>query len=172
MSFRGYPNPVNPSFSPYASTVYGNPNSFITNQITPNASTFTNNSSGGPYLNNQASTTTTTIITHQPNRAGRSQLVYDNNWGYGLCDCCSDCRLFCFAFWCFPCFLCCLFVDAQECPLTSCGYCGVCMLRTKLRGTYRIHGSICEDIVTTVFCAICAAIQMQQELIYQGESKR
>ncbi len=43
-------------------------------------------------------------------------------------------------------------------------------LRTKIRATYKIHGSILEDLFYTICFPCCAAIQMKQELIARDQS--
>ena len=39
--------------------------------------------------------------TIQPKKTFNS-LKFEYTWTYGLCDCCSDCKLCCLGFWCLP----------------------------------------------------------------------
>jgi hypothetical protein len=44
-------------------------------------------------------------------------------------------------------------------------------LRTKVRGTFKIHGSIMEDNFYSAICPCLTAIQLKQELINRGYRK-
>ncbi len=65
----------------------------------------------------------------------------------------------CYAFWCFPCFMCRLHASTNECPCMCCcpggkdykkslpsvviiSYIGNTALRTKIRTGFRIHASV------------------------------
>ena len=44
-------------------------------------------------------------------------------------------------------------------------------LRTKVRSTFKLHGSIMEDNFYSALCPCLTAIQLKQELIYRGYAK-
>ena len=114
-------------------------------------------------------------IRRQPTSVWR----FHNQWTTGICGCCGDiatCKshffhsflsntsldVGCFAFWCFPCFMCRLHALANECPCMSCfpgsnyfirvvfllllllslSLLGDTALRTKLRTGFRIRVSV------------------------------
>ncbi|KAM3910166.1 cornifelin homolog [Leptodactylus fuscus] len=98
-----------------------------------------------------------------------------NDWSSGVCDCCEDMGLCCFAFWCFPCFQCATSSDFGEClclPLLE--YCsintnGCCpiislSMRAALRERYKIPGSIFSDCCTAYWCMSCSWCQMAREI--------
>ncbi|XP_073428925.1 cornifelin homolog A-like [Dendrobates tinctorius] len=98
-----------------------------------------------------------------------------NNWSSGLCDCCEDMGICCFAFWCFPCFQCSTASDFGEClclPLLDCGSytyhmnCPIVSLamRVAVRERYKIPGSICNDCCTVCWCLSCSWCQMAREI--------
>ncbi|KAM4012449.1 cornifelin-like [Anomaloglossus baeobatrachus] len=103
-----------------------------------------------------------------------TQLV-PNDWSSGLCDCCEDMGICCFACWCFSCFQCSTVSDFGEClclPLLECvsfGYNPYCptvslAMRVGVRERYKIPGSICNDCCTVYWCLPCSWCQMAREI--------
>ncbi|CAF0747260.1 unnamed protein product [Brachionus calyciflorus] len=105
----------------------------------------------------------------QPKR-NYNALQFEYEWTYGLCDCCTDCKLCCQGFWCLPCLQCILFTDAREYIFTCCGTKSLGNLRSKIRASYRIKGKLDSDAAAACCCPCCATIQMKRELITQGEA--
>ncbi|XP_075705653.1 cornifelin homolog [Rhinoderma darwinii] len=98
-----------------------------------------------------------------------------NDWSSGICDCCDDMGLCCFAFWCFPCFQCATTSNFGEClclpllDMSSLGcntYCPIISLamRTAVRERHRIPGSIINDCCTAYWCLSCSWCQMAREI--------
>jgi len=106
----------------------------------------------------------------------RSELTFENQFSTGLCDCMSDCGSCCYAFFCPCCFLCSFDKNAKECCCTTCGLSiligngALMMNRSKLRGAYKIEGSLCEDCLLSVFCGFCVLLQLHNELKYHGDA--
>ncbi|RNA22818.1 placenta-specific protein 8 -like [Brachionus plicatilis] len=119
------------------------------------------------------------IFDNQPTKQ-YSELTYDNKFSYDFCSCCVDCKLCCCGTFCLPCMIWSLYMDAQEGCCAGCWqfftvfiplnfFCSnMSFLRTKLRSTYKLHGSILEDMFYTSCCPCCSAIQMKLELQNQG----
>ncbi|RNA37688.1 cornifelin -like protein [Brachionus plicatilis] len=94
---------------------------------------------------------------------------YENQWAQGLCDCCSNTKICCIAYFCLPCFTCSIFKRTDEFFCTPFFLpASIISLRSKLRTAFRIKGSICGDSLTTIFCPMCTAIQLYNELESQG----
>lgn len=90
---------------------------------------------------------------------------YENHWQKDLCaDCCDDCSMCAFAFFCTPCFIGKLFTRTNECCCNFMLPGALMSLRTKLRTGFRIKGSVFKDCLASSCCTICTAIQMAQEL--------
>lgn len=89
---------------------------------------------------------------------------YENHWQKDFVDCCDDCKMCAFAFFCPPCFVGKLFSRTNECCCLCMCPCAMMGLRTKLRTGFRIKGSIFKDCMAATCCPLCAAIQMTQEL--------
>uniref|UniRef100_A0A4W6DEH0 Plac8 onzin related protein 2 n=1 Tax=Lates calcarifer TaxID=8187 RepID=A0A4W6DEH0_LATCA len=49
---------------------------------------------------------TNVFINNQQPQPPTLVAVHSNQWSTGICDCCSDLDVCCFACWCFPCFTC------------------------------------------------------------------
>ncbi|RNA22819.1 cornifelin -like protein [Brachionus plicatilis] len=130
--------------------------------------------------NNRLNQTGASVITTSPQK-NLSELTYDNKFNYDFCSCCVDCKLCCCGTFCLPCLVCDMFQDAKEGSCSACWQCftllwpcsGFCwsnlsMLRTKIRGAYKLHGSVQEDILYSGICPCCAAIQLKLEMRSQG----
>lgn len=100
-----------------------------------------------------------------------SDLVFANEWANGLCDCCSDCGACCYALFCMPCFACKFDEASKECACTTicCGSNGLMMNRAKLRGAYKIRGSLFEDCCLAHCCPFCVMLQQWNEMKYRGD---
>ncbi|KAK5580935.1 hypothetical protein RB653_000962 [Dictyostelium firmibasis] len=99
------------------------------------------------------------------------------NWEQGLCDCGSDCRVFCISYiWpglqimqqrataenrqC----------DACDCILvTSCFHLIACTTRSKIREKHGIDGNCCGDSCAVCYCTPCAVSQQTMQLQAKGE---
>ncbi|KAI5624550.1 placenta-specificprotein 8 protein, partial [Silurus asotus] len=102
-------------------------------------------------------------------------------WNTGLCHCCQDMNSCCYAYWCFPCFMCstsskfgeslCLpLVDIFGPALMAATGVGLCVppvtlsMRVAIRYKYQIPGSLCEDILISCFCIYCSWTQIAREI--------
>ncbi|CAF0747348.1 unnamed protein product [Brachionus calyciflorus] len=123
------------------------------------------------------------LVAFDSPRKKMSDFTYDNKFSYPFCSCCVDCKLCCCGTFCLPCLICDLYKDAKEGSCSACWQCftysilikplccccsNLSMLRTKIRGAYKLHGSIQEDIFYTGCCPCCAAIQLKLEMRTQG----
>nr|XP_033779285.1 cornifelin homolog A-like [Geotrypetes seraphini] len=118
----------------------------------------------------------TAIINNQPMPATTQAIATaeGNGWSTGLCDCCDDLGVCCFAFWCLPCFMCKTADDYGECiclPLLEIlgghGIAGPSVsmaMRSGVRERYGIKGSICDDCCIFCCCYSCAWCQMSREI--------
>ncbi|XP_061883605.1 cornifelin-like [Entelurus aequoreus] len=103
------------------------------------------------------------------------------DWNSGLCDCLDDAHTCCYGFWCCPCMACSISAKHGEntclplCDILSpaiLSTCGIPMcvppaalsLRTSIRKTYNIKGSLCKDIIVSCFCMWCSWCQMHHEV--------
>jgi len=102
----------------------------------------------------------------------RSELVFTNNWTNGICDCCSDCGTCLYALFCPCCFLCTFDTNSKECPCTTIclPHLGMYMQRAKIRGAYKIQGSIFGDCCCIHFFPFCSMMQMHNEMKYKGDA--
>ncbi|XP_051579361.1 cornifelin homolog B-like [Myxocyprinus asiaticus] len=93
-----------------------------------------------------------------------------NQWSSGICDCCDDMKSCCFAFWCFPCFACVTARNYGECLclplLDGSGFIPPITLsmRVSARNRYGIQGTICNDLIHSIFCGPCVWCQMAREM--------
>ncbi|XP_030010152.1 cornifelin homolog B-like [Sphaeramia orbicularis] len=95
---------------------------------------------------------------------------YAGEWASGICDCCTDMKDCCFAFWCCPCFACWTTKRFGQClclPLLDIFGCipPVTMsMRASMRHRYGISGNLCRDCVCSTFCLPCVWCQMSREM--------
>ncbi|XP_056156456.1 cornifelin homolog [Lampris incognitus] len=106
--------------------------------------------------------------------------VHSNQWSTGICGCCDDVKVCCFAYWCFPCFACVTTSEFGECfclplmdvmwsPLQiagipSCTSPVSMSMRAAVRNRYGIQGDMVGDCVYTTFCNICSWCQIAREI--------
>ncbi|CAF0967177.1 unnamed protein product [Adineta steineri] len=87
-----------------------------------------------------------------------------NKWTFGLCSCCDDFNMFCYACSCWCCFRHELTSMMNEHWLLWFLNCSPLMeLRTKFRQQYAIQGSIGEDFCLSTCCPLCVALQLANE---------
>ncbi|XP_061817610.1 cornifelin homolog B [Nerophis lumbriciformis] len=95
-----------------------------------------------------------------------------SEWGSGICDCCHDVPMCCFAFWCFPCFTCikarnygeCLCLPLVDFFLRGCVPAITMSMRVSMRQRYGIRGTMFDDCVCATFCQPCVWCQMAREM--------
>uniref|UniRef100_A0A674MBA9 Cornifelin homolog n=1 Tax=Takifugu rubripes TaxID=31033 RepID=A0A674MBA9_TAKRU len=136
------------------------------------------------------STMSNPVITHQPGSGGYGTNVQTGEWSTGLCSCCTDffvceCWSNCFklrfapascvtrshfvragAIGCFcPMILSCYTANkyGENCCL-GCLPGGMTAIRTHMRLTYGIQGTIINDALMTFFCGICETCRMAREV--------
>ncbi|XP_048473243.1 placenta-specific gene 8 protein [Rhincodon typus] len=84
------------------------------------------------------------------------------DWSTGLWSCCDDMGICCCGIFCLPCLGCQIAGNMGECCL-----CGTTMaMRTLVRATHNISGSLCKDFCTTAFCLPCSLCQIKREINY------
>ncbi|CAF1351075.1 unnamed protein product, partial [Didymodactylos carnosus] len=92
---------------------------------------------------------------------------FENEWYSGLCKC-KPAKRCCFAWFCYPCFMCKVAKQNGEEQWLGCCPCSLFGLRTKLRTARRIKGSLVGDCCVSSFCKCCTALQLANELESQG----
>ncbi|XP_003965690.1 cornifelin homolog [Takifugu rubripes] len=110
------------------------------------------------------STMSNPVITHQPGSGGYGTNVQTGEWSTGLCSCCTDffvCAIGCFC----PMILSCYTANkyGENCCL-GCLPGGMTAIRTHMRLTYGIQGTIINDALMTFFCGICETCRMAREV--------
>ncbi|XP_061883541.1 cornifelin homolog B-like [Entelurus aequoreus] len=108
-------------------------------------------------------------------------------WHSGVCDCFENASTCCYGFWCCPCLACTVSGRHGEntclplCDIFGSGVCAavgipVCVppaglsMRTSIRKTYNIKGSLCKDILVSCFCVWCSWCQLHRELKHQNKT--
>ncbi|TNN89107.1 Cornifelin [Liparis tanakae] len=110
------------------------------------------------------------VVTNQPGAGSYGTNVQTGEWSTGLCSCSADCfvcALGCF----FPAVLSCYTASkyGESCCL-GCVPGGTAALRTHMRLTYGIQGTITNDALMTFFCGWCELCRMAREIhIRNGE---
>uniref|UniRef100_A0A4W6DH86 Plac8 onzin related protein 2 n=1 Tax=Lates calcarifer TaxID=8187 RepID=A0A4W6DH86_LATCA len=77
----------------------------------------------------------------------------------GICDCCSDLDVCCFACWCFPCFTCSTMSTFGEnfcLPLLD--------MIVAVRSRYGIQVNMTSDCMYATFCNTCSWCQIAREI--------
>ncbi|KAM6440238.1 placenta-specific gene 8 protein [Liasis olivaceus] len=83
-----------------------------------------------------------------------------NYWQTGLCDCCSDCGVCFCGLFCFPCLVCQVASDMNEC--CCCG--ATVAMRAVYRTKYQIPGSICGDSSIVQCLPLCSLCQIKRDI--------
>ncbi|XP_051921974.1 cornifelin homolog B-like [Hippocampus zosterae] len=110
-------------------------------------------------------------VTCQPGTGGYGTNVDTGRWSTRLCSCCNDlstCEVGCLC----PCILGCYMANkyGEHCCL-GCVPGGLTALRTHMRHTYGIEGTICNDALMLFFCGPCELCRMAREMrIRNGET--
>ncbi|KAM6935153.1 cornifelin-like [Lycodopsis pacificus] len=110
------------------------------------------------------------VVTHQPGAGSFGTNVQTGEWSTGLCSCFSDffvCALGCIC----PVALSCYTANkyGENCCL-GCVPGGTAALRTHMRLTYGIQGTITNDALMTFCCGLCEICRMAREIhIRNGE---
>ncbi|XP_028327208.1 cornifelin-like [Gouania willdenowi] len=107
-------------------------------------------------------------VTSQPS-AGSSEIPpQEGDWSTGVCSCCSDSLICALGSLC-PCAMCCYTADkyGETCCL---GFLpgGITAMRTHMRMTYGIEGSICTDALMVCFCGPLEMCRMAREIKIRG----
>lgn len=111
----------------------------------------------------------TTVVIGQPVAVGllRYDLSGVREFTYDLCDCCGDCQVCCYGWFCIECME---FDIANSLGEDAC--CTPAALnRQKIRHQYRIRGSGCADCCVMKCFPACAYCQMYRELKHNGDLK-
>uniref|UniRef100_A0A3P8WY57 Cornifelin homolog n=1 Tax=Cynoglossus semilaevis TaxID=244447 RepID=A0A3P8WY57_CYNSE len=106
-------------------------------------------------------------VTQQPGAGGYGTNVQTGQWSTGLCSIFSDCLL---GFMC-PLALSCYTAHkyGEHCCL-GCMLGGMTAMRTHMRLTYGIQGTVCNDAVMSCFCGTFDLCRMAREIrIRNGE---
>ncbi|XP_034029958.1 cornifelin homolog [Thalassophryne amazonica] len=111
------------------------------------------------------------VITSQPGVGSYGTNVQTGQWSTDLCSCCSD-GLICVSGLFCPLILACYTANkyGENCclPLVPGG---LAAMRTHMRLTYGIQGTICNDALMTCFCGNLETCRMAREIrIRNGET--
>ncbi|XP_055512069.1 cornifelin homolog [Leucoraja erinacea] len=103
---------------------------------------------------------TTTVVVHQPVAVGNR----NGQWSSGQCGVCDDMTVCTLGFFC-PMFLGCYLADryGENCCVAMLPG-GMVALRTHMRLSYGIQGSICEDAMLISCCPVCEYCRMAREM--------
>ncbi|KAL2084930.1 hypothetical protein ACEWY4_020448 [Coilia grayii] len=108
------------------------------------------------------------VVTHQPAAGSYGTNVQTGEWSSGLCACCSDllvCALGCFC----PLALGCYAANKYgENPCLACVPGGMWSMRTHMRLTYGIQGTLCNDALMMTFCGWCEMCRMAREIRFRN----
>ncbi|XP_066573860.1 PLAC8-like protein 1 [Amia ocellicauda] len=109
-------------------------------------------------------------ITQQPAASAYGTNVQTGDWSTGLCSCCSDGLVCALGFFC-PVALGCYTAHLYgENICLGCLPGGATALRTHMRLTYGIQGTICNDALMVFCCGFCETCRMAREIrIRSGE---
>uniref|UniRef100_A0A8C2D8I1 Uncharacterized protein n=1 Tax=Cyprinus carpio TaxID=7962 RepID=A0A8C2D8I1_CYPCA len=110
------------------------------------------------------------VIT-QPGAGSYGTNVQTGEWSTGLCSCCSDLLVCGLGFIC-PIALSCYTANKYgENVCLACVPGGMAAMRTHMRLTYGIQGTICNDALMTCCCGIFETCRMAREIrIRNGET--
>ncbi|KAG5284850.1 hypothetical protein AALO_G00031200 [Alosa alosa] len=103
-------------------------------------------------------------------------VVGSNEWTTGICDCCDDMGICCYATFCFPCFTCQTTGELNECcALPFCCDAGLVppislALRYGIRKQYGIQGSLLDDCLYATYCNMCSWCQIAREIKIRKQS--
>lgn len=110
------------------------------------------------------------VIT-QPGAGSYGTNVQTGEWSTGLCSCCSDLLVCALGFFC-PIALGCYTANKYgENVCLACVPGGMAAMRTHMRLTYGIQGTICNDALMTCCCGMFETCRMAREIrIRNGET--
>ncbi|KAG9492870.1 hypothetical protein GDO78_001038 [Eleutherodactylus coqui] len=104
------------------------------------------------------------VTTQQPGQAQPGVMSPTGEWSSNLCDCCDDCGLCLFGL-CLPsCFGCYVAKKYGENCLLPCVPGGLTAMRTHMRLTYGIRGTVCNDALMMLCCGWCEMCRMAREM--------
>ncbi|CAB1333556.1 unnamed protein product [Coregonus sp. 'balchen'] len=104
------------------------------------------------------------VITHQPGAGSYGTNVQTGEWSTGLCSCCSDILVCALGFICPPALSCYTANKYGENPCLGCVPGGMTAMRTHMRLTYGIQGTICNDALMTCCCGFFEMCRMAREI--------
>ncbi|KAM4796433.1 cornifelin homolog [Rhinophrynus dorsalis] len=110
------------------------------------------------------------VVTQQPARAPSGALIPTGDWNSRLFDCCEDCGICLFGFFFPTCLSCYVAHKYGENCLLPCVPGGLAALRTHIRLSYGISGSVCNDALLMCFCGCCENCRMAREVRYHSPS--
>ncbi|XP_029426936.1 cornifelin homolog [Rhinatrema bivittatum] len=106
----------------------------------------------------------TPVVTQQPGTVPSAVVSPTGEWNSKLCDCCKDCPV-CLLGLCCPTILGCYVAHKYGEPfLLGITPGGMTALRTHMRLSYGIRGTICNDALTICCCGWCEMCRMAREI--------
>ncbi|KAJ1176772.1 hypothetical protein NDU88_002039 [Pleurodeles waltl] len=110
------------------------------------------------------STKAMSVVTQQPGAAPGVTISPTGEWGSGMFQCYDDCGI-CFVGMCCPSILGCYVAHKYGEPfLLGVAPGGLTALRTHMRLSYGIRGTICNDALSMCFCGWCEICRMAREI--------
>ncbi|MED6263309.1 hypothetical protein AMECASPLE_001230 [Ameca splendens] len=104
------------------------------------------------------------VVTNQPGAGSYGTNVQTGDWSTGLCSCFNDCLVCALGCFC-PIALSCYTANKYgENPCLGCVPGGMTAMRTHMRLTYGIQGTVCNDALMTFFCGLCELCRMAREI--------
>ncbi|KAI0230662.1 hypothetical protein LSAT2_019020 [Lamellibrachia satsuma] len=105
------------------------------------------------------------IITQQPLPGGVAPQQL-REWNTGVLGCFSDMGVCIQGYFCLNSLMC--SVSSRMGESCCAAHVALAALRTKLRVTHGIQGSVCNDWFCTQMCTMCVICQMERELRFTG----
>ncbi|KAK2182765.1 hypothetical protein NP493_337g02058 [Ridgeia piscesae] len=108
----------------------------------------------------------TVIITQQP-LAGSVVPMELREWNTGILGCCTDISVCIQGYFCLHSLMC--SVSSRLGENCCAAHVALPAVRTKLRLTHGIRGSVCDDWCCSQCCMMCVVCQMERELRFIGK---
>ncbi|KAK0131481.1 Cornifelin [Merluccius polli] len=104
------------------------------------------------------------VVSKQPGASSYGTNVQTGEWTSGLCSCCNDMPVCCLGFFC-PLALGCYAASkyGESCCLGALPG-GMTAMRTHMRLTYGIQGTVLNDTLMTCFCCPFEVCRMAREV--------
>ncbi|XP_025071642.1 cornifelin homolog A-like [Alligator sinensis] len=108
-------------------------------------------------------------VTQQPGSVASSIMSPTGDWSTGRYDCCADCGICCLGLLCPTLLACYVSKKYGENCFLPCLFGSMTALRTHMRLSYGIQGTVCRDGLAMCFCGPCELCRMAREMDRHGQ---